>query len=82
MNLKSMTKPQLIELCTNLQSEVFELRAQSTPNVPRPASRTSSNSNLSRMKELAMKYKTTARIENGVIQLYSRKSHEWLPSPE
>ena len=82
MNLKSMTKPQLIELCTNLQSEVFELRAQSTPNVPRPASRTSSNSNLSRMKELAMKYKTTARIENGAIQLYSRKSHEWLPSPE
>ena len=82
MNLKSMTKPQLIELCIAQQSEIFELRAQSKPDMPRPVSRTSSNSNLSRMKELAMKYKTTARIENGAIQLYSRKSHEWLPSPE
>ena len=82
MNFKSMTKAQLIELCTNLQSELFELRAQATSAAPRPASRISGNSNLSRMKALAMKYKTTARIENGVIELYSRKSHSWVPSPE
>jgi len=75
--MSRMTIALLLEEVNVLKSRLAALENGQTQT--RPASRVvvSNNSQLMKAKELAKEYKTTARIENGVIQLYSTKRGEW-----
>jgi len=78
MNFNALTKAQLIAICQEQQAEIFELRAQSKSDVPRPKDRTSSSSEvLKEMKELALKHKAVVRKGEHGFEIYVSKSKTW-----
>lgn len=78
MNLNTLTKAKLIAICQEQQAEIFELRAQAKPDVPRPKDRASSSSEvLKEMKELALKYKSVVRKGEHGFERYISKSKTW-----
>ena len=62
------------------QSEELErLRASAKPQAPERSER---SSKLETLKYFATKFRCTARLRDGVIELYSRKRQCWVAVPE
>jgi len=72
-----MTIALLMEEINVLKSRLAALENGQVQARPKDRVIVPNNSQLERAKELAAQYKTTARVEAGVIQLYSNKRKEW-----
>jgi predicted nucleic acid-binding Zn-ribbon protein len=59
--------------------EIERLRARTQPQAPDTSER---RSQIAALKAFSTKFRCTARLRNGVIELYSRKRQCWVAVPE
>lgn len=81
------TKAQMYSEIERLRSlcdwQAQQLRATSQPRQTRQDPELSERrAKLEALKAFATKFRTTARLRNGVIELYSRKRRCWVAVPE
>ena len=86
-----ITKVELQQINTRLAAENAALRAELSQlrndaaiqrAEPRPTSNTGRRAKLEALKAFAMKFRCSARLRDGVIELYSKKRGCWVTVPE